>query len=303
MHQAMGKQKKPWLTGAITVLIVTTIGVALVVTIKTFNKPVNKNDCDKDLACHLRPWWEPTHQRAVTATFSTPVSIESSPRIEIGRTHPGLAKRAIDDILVGEIGSTVDDNELEQVSDQAGGTNAQNVNQVQEDDKSATGSQEVDNAPILEDEQTKDNYIEEVSDREENTEEETNIQEEEIKPEDLKINADFESMELEALHACFVNGDCGSGYQCFKGQCRPGCSNDLDCPKGYECRYGRYGHRCFQRKGWHRECKVHLRFCFRHSQCCSGYCSRRFKGQALMCRRKPDDVEVEEGATGQLAGR
>jgi hypothetical protein len=30
---------------------------------------------------------------------------------------------------------------------------------------------------------------------------------------------------------------------------------------------------------------VHLRFCWRHDECCSGYCSRRFRGQALMCRR------------------
>lgn len=82
--------------------------------------------------------------------------------------------------------------------------------------------------------------------------------------------------------ACLINGDCSPGYKCFEGWCHPGCDKHQDCPKGYSCRYGRWGRRCFAKKGNHRECLEHLMFCIRDFQCCSGYCGRA-KGKAFLC--------------------
>jgi hypothetical protein len=83
--------------------------------------------------------------------------------------------------------------------------------------------------------------------------------------------------------SCLVNGDCGSGYQCYEGWCYLGCDKHQDCPKGYQCDYGRWGYRCFTKKGPHRECREHLAFCTWDVQCCSGVCGRRAKGKALLC--------------------
>ena len=207
-------------------------------------------------------------------------------------THPQLAKRTTAEIPVEEIVSIVDDNYLAQGYNQAGDTKGSNDNQVQENNQMQKEAQVGEDSPIQEDEQTQDNYVEEGRHQEQSSKE-TTIQEE-TKPDGLEIDADTASENIEPFEICRVNGDCGLGYRCLKGLCRPGCSKHLDCPKWYECRYGRYGHRCFEKTGWHRECRFHLRFCSRHSQCCSGYCGRRSKGKELMCRRKPDDLEVEK---------
>lgn len=89
--------------------------------------------------------------------------------------------------------------------------------------------------------------------------------------------------EVESSVGCLANGDCGLGYACYEGRCKPGCSKHQDCLSGYECLYGRYGYRCFEKTGWHRECREHLRVCSRHLQCCSGRCAKG-KGGDMLCR-------------------
>ncbi|KAJ5561974.1 hypothetical protein N7461_000735 [Penicillium sp. DV-2018c] len=83
--------------------------------------------------------------------------------------------------------------------------------------------------------------------------------------------------------SCLVNGDCGSGYRCNEGWCILGCDKHQDCPKGYQCDYGRWGYRCFTKRGPSRECREHLAFCFWDAQCCSGVCGRRARGKPLLC--------------------
>ena len=99
---------------------------------------------------------------------------------------------------------------------------------------------------------------------------------------DSEVDTPEPDSEVEGSLICLVNGDCGLGYACYEGRCKPGCSKHQDCPSGYQCRYGRYGYRCFEKTGWHRECRAHLRVCSRHLQCCSGLCERR-RGD-MLCR-------------------
>lgn len=273
----MWKSKNSWRVGSITVLVITAAWVFIVVSPDTFNKLVTVNDCDRIFVCQFLLWREPANQRPYSVTIST----ADAPSWETGSYHPKLDERDVDDVSLGNIASIVGDNELATEYPPAKNEIAQNEDQVHEDNEMQMDIQEEENRPTQEDEQTQDNYMEGLSHQEKLTEE--------------TIDADTESDDIGLLHACLLNGDCGLGYMCFKGQCRPGCSKHLDCPNGYECRYGRYGYRCFEKKGWHRECKVHLRFCWRHHQCCSGYCGRKSKGKSLMCRRPPEGAQVETG--------
>lgn len=119
----------------------------------------------------------------------------------------------------------------------------------------------------------------EQSNEDQNTIQARTMEEEMENPE---MENPMERSAMESLTACLVNGDCGLGYGCFEGVCKPGCSTHSECPSGYECRYGRWGYRCFEKTGWHRECREHLRVCSRHLQCCSGVCERR-RGD-MLCR-------------------
>jgi hypothetical protein len=98
---------------------------------------------------------------------------------------------------------------------------------------------------------------------------------------------------------CEINAECPPGYRCLEASCVRGCDSTEDCPDRYHCKYGRYGYRCFEKTGRHRECMEHGHFCRRNSQCCTGFCGRRPKGGDFLCTPNPwgmdgHDEGVEE---------
>jgi hypothetical protein len=90
---------------------------------------------------------------------------------------------------------------------------------------------------------------------------------------------------------CEINTECPPGYRCLEASCVRGCDSTEDCPDKYHCKYGRYGYRCFEETGRHRECMEHGHFCRRHLQCCTGYCGRRSKGGDFLCSPKPEGMD------------
>ena len=90
---------------------------------------------------------------------------------------------------------------------------------------------------------------------------------------------------------CEINTECPPGYRCLEASCVRGCDSTEDCPDRYHCKYGRYGYRCFEKTGRHRECMEHGHFCRRHSQCCTGYCGRRSKGGDFLCSPDPGGMD------------
>lgn len=86
------------------------------------------------------------------------------------------------------------------------------------------------------------------------------------------------------LDACQVNTECDWGYRCIEGTCHPGCDSDGDCRDGHKCEHWKHDGPSFRycMVGPHKECSVHLDFCRKDDECCSGRC--KSKGKWKLCQ-------------------
>lgn len=242
------KPKGSCWAGVITVFVVTTACILLVASMDGFDSLANEQKCNLNLVCHLHSWRQLPLQRTTNTALPVPPPAISS--IDAKSQFKQLSKRDTNKIPMK--------------------TNPVTINH-----ETLPGDREVE-------EVVQNEHAQEVTDLQEI------VAEDGVTLEGLTHQSmedyGLSRKEIESFFTCFVNSDCGLGYGCFEGRCKPGCSKHQDCPRGYECQYGRWGYRCFEKKGWHRECRVHLRLCSRHHQCCSGYCGRGAKGKVLMCR-------------------
>lgn len=250
--------RKSWKTGIISCVVVTTACTLLVLTAKGFNRLMTEENCHSAM-CHLQPWWEHTVYQS-SAEIPTPLSTVSPSGMTTDAPHMQLKRE----------------------TSNATGNPTETPTEKTEKTAVETTAVEIPSCELTSCEHTQSN--DPGRGMAQGTTAETVPLGDDSKSEHGMDQIEEES---QSQFGCLNNGDCGLGYECFEGRCRPGCSKHQDCPFGYECRYGRYGYRCFEKTGWHRECREHLRFCNRHGQCCSGWCGRgRGKGKGvLMCRK------------------